>query len=302
MDKAYMRVNPNIAPNILNALFQTQDQEQTALEQLSTQKRVNVPSDDPLAAAQVVANQDQTAQAAQYLQNIDTLTVQMQTADSALSSVVTALTQAINIGVQGSDGTLPATNLQQLAQTVQSIQSQLVQLGNTSISGTYLFGGTATTTPPFTLDPSSASGVTYNGNNNVNNIDLGNGSVLQANVPGSQLFQNAGGDVFNSIQQLITALQSGNTASVATATTQVRTAFDQLTTQRGFYGDGINQLSATQGFLQQEQITLSSQENNLVGVDLAQVATELTQAQTAHQAALAAAARILPTTLLDYLR
>jgi len=297
-----MRVNPNIAPNILNALFQTQDQEQTALEQLSTQKRVNVPSDDPLAAAQVVANQDQTAQAAQYLQNIDTLTVQMQTADSALSSVVTALTQAINIGVQGSDGTLPATNLQQLAQTVQSIQSQLVQLGNTSISGTYLFGGTATTTPPFTLDPSSASGVTYNGNNNVNNIDLGNGSVLQANVPGSQLFQNAGGDVFNSIQQLITALQSGNTASVATATTQVRTAFDQLTTQRGFYGDGINQLSATQGFLQQEQITLKSQENNLVGVDLAQVATELTQAQTAHQAALAAAARILPTTLLDYLR
>jgi len=302
MDKAYMRVNPNIAPNILNALFQTQDQEQTALEQLSTQKRVNVPSDDPLAAAQVVANQDQSAQAAQYLQNIDTLTVQMQTADSALSSVVTALTQAINIGVQGSDGTLPATNLQQLAQTVQSIQSQLVQLGNTSISGTYLFGGTATTTPPFTLDPSSASGVTYNGNNNVNNIDLGNGSVLQANVPGSQLFQNAGGDVFNSIQQLITALQSGNTASVATATTQVRTAFDQLTTQRGFYGDGINQLSATQGFLQQEQITLKSQENNLVGVDLAQVATELTQAQTAHQAALAAAARILPTTLLDYLR
>src|SRR5690242_11905719 len=136
MDKAYMRVNPNIAPNILNALFQTQDQEQTALEQLSTQKRVNVPSDDPLAAAQVVANQDQTAQAAQYLQNVDTLTVQMQTADSALSSVVTALTQAINIGVQGSDGTLPATNLQQLAQTVQSIQSQLVQLGNTSISGT----------------------------------------------------------------------------------------------------------------------------------------------------------------------
>ena len=158
-----MRVNPNIAPNILNALFQTQDQEQTALEQLSTQKRVNVPSDDPLAAAQVVANQDQTAQAAQYLQNIDTLTVQMQTADSALSSVVTALTQAINIGVQGSDGTLPATNLQQLAQTVQSIQSQLVQLGNTSISGTYLFGGTATTTPPFTLDPSSASGVRTTG-------------------------------------------------------------------------------------------------------------------------------------------
>jgi flagellar hook-associated protein 3 FlgL len=69
-----MRVNPDMSSDILSAIWETQDQENTALQQISTGKRVNVPSDDPLAAAQMVGNQDQTNRADQYLQNIDTLT------------------------------------------------------------------------------------------------------------------------------------------------------------------------------------------------------------------------------------
>ena len=82
----------------------------------------------------------------------------------------------------------------------------------------------------------------------------------------------------------------------------MRTAFDSLTGQRIFYGNAVNQLNSTQSFLQQEQVTLKSQANNLVGADLTKAATDLTQATTAHDAALAAAAKILPTSLLDYLR
>jgi len=101
-----MRVNPDMSSDILSAIWETQDQENTALQQISTGKRVNVPSDDPLAAAQMIGNQDQTNRADQYLQNIDTLTSQLQTADTALSSSVQAITQAITLGVQGSTGTL----------------------------------------------------------------------------------------------------------------------------------------------------------------------------------------------------
>lgn len=297
-----MRVNPNPSGDILSALWQTQGQEQTALQELSSGKRVNIPSDDPLAAALMVANQDQTNQAAQFLHNIDTLTAQAQTADSALSSVVQALNQAITLGVQASDPAMSASNQQQLAQSLQAIQSQLVQIGNTSVGGTYLFAGTATTAAPFALDPTSATGVKYIGNSNSNSVNIGNSSTIQENVPGDQLFLNASANVFGSIQQLITAVQSGNTANIASATTQVRSAFDHVTGQRVFYGNALSQLSSSQGFLQQEQVTLKTQENTLVGADLAQVATDLTRAQTAHDASLAAAAKILPTTLLDYLK
>jgi flagellar hook-associated protein 3 FlgL len=297
-----MRVNPNMAPDVLAAIWQTQAQENTALQQVSTGKRVNVPSDDPLAAAQMVGNQDQTNRADQYLQNIDTLTNQLQTADAAVGSAVQSVTQAITLGVQGSTGTLSNANRLQIVQNLLGIQSQLVQLANTSVGGSYLFGGTATTAPPYTLDPASPSGVTYNGNSGTNTVQVADGLNLQTNMPGSQLFQNSAGDVFGSLQNLITALQSGTATAAETATNQLRTAFDSLTGQRIFYGNAVNQLNSTQTFLQQEQVTLKSQANNLVGADITKAATDLTQATTAHDAALAAAAKILPTSLLDYLK
>src|SRR3984957_15344659 len=147
-----MRVNPNYTPDILADLWQSQAQEQTAIEQLSTGKRVNLPSDDPAAAAADVQNQALQSQNDQYLQNTTNLEGSLQTADSTLSSVVTALNQAISLGVQGGNGGMSPTQQQAIAQQVQAIQSQVVQLANTSYQGSYLFGGTTTQTPPFALD------------------------------------------------------------------------------------------------------------------------------------------------------
>ena len=297
-----MRVNPDMSSDVLSAIWQTQSQENTALQQISSGKRVSVPSDDPLAAAQMVSNQDESSRTDQYLQNIDTLTGQLQTADGSLSSVVQAMTQAITLGVQGTTGTLSDGNRQQIVLNLQGIQSQLVQLANTSVGGSYLFGGTATTAPPYALNSASPSGVTYNGNSGTNTVQVADGLNLQTNLPGNQLFQNSGGDVFGAMQQLITSLQSGDATAAGTATNQLRSAFDFITGQRIFYGNAVNQLNSTQTFLQQEQVTLKSQANNLVGADLTKAATDLTRATTAHDAALAAAAKILPTSLLDYLK
>ena len=49
-------------------------------------------------------------------------------------------------------------------------------------------------------------------------------------------------------------------------------------------------------------ISLSSQQAALTSIDLSTAATNLTQAQTAHSAILAVAAKVLPVSLLDYLK
>jgi flagellar hook-associated protein 3 FlgL len=297
-----MRVNPNFTPDILNDLWQSQAQEQTALQQLATGKRVNSPSDDPAAAAAEVQNKALQGQTDQFLQNTNNLEGTLQTADSALSSVVTSLNQAISLGVQGANGDLSSSNRQAIAQQIQSIQNQIVQFGNTSYQGTYLFGGTATQTPPFVLDSTQPSGVRYDGNTNVNSVEIAQGRSIQVNASGSQLFQGAGGNVMDSLQQLVTALQGGNPDAIGAATTQVSTALAYVSQQRVFYGSAINQLNSNQSSLQQEQVTLQSQETGLVGVDFAQAATDLTRAQTAQSAALAAIAKVIPQSLLDYLK
>ena len=101
----------------------SQNQEQTAIEQLATGLRVNVPSDDPAAAAANLVNDASSSRADdQYVQNIDSVQQTMTTADSTLSSVITELTQAISLGVEGSDGTLSSSDRQAIAQQVSGIK------------------------------------------------------------------------------------------------------------------------------------------------------------------------------------
>jgi flagellar hook-associated protein 3 FlgL len=296
-----MRVDPNMVPDMLAAIQQSESSLSTALQQVSTGKSVNVPSDNPAAAAEMVQNTIETADVDQYTQNVSSVLSTVQTADSALSSVVTSLTQAVSLGTEGANGTSSASNQQAIATQVQGILSSVVSQANTSYQGSYLFGGTASTTTPYIADPTSPSGYTYKGNDDVNSVQVGDKLSVQVNLPGSQIFSNSSNDVLGSLSSLVTALQSGDTTAIGNATTAVSSALNYVSQQRVVYGNTESQLNAQETYLQQETVNLSSQATSLVGVDMATAATNLSQAETDNNAALAAAAKVLPNTILNYL-
>lgn len=295
-----MRVNPNYTPDLLAALAATQEEEQKALQEMSTGRRVNVPSDDPTVAAVLVGNHSHAEQADQFLRSISGIQAELQTADSTLNSVVLALQRAISLGVQGANGTLSDSNRASLVGELQGLQQQLISLGNTTFQGGFIFAGTESRTQPFVADPTQPSGVRYDGNNGVNSVSVGDGFDVQFNLPGSQLLMAAGADVFQAMHDLITSLQSNTGIDVAL--TAVRRAFDQVTAQRVFYGNALNQLSAQQTSLKNSKLALSEQENEIAGTDLAAAASRLVNAENARNAALAAAGRISGTTLFDFLQ
>lgn len=296
-----MRVNPNMVPDLVADMEQSQTAVNTALQEVATGKSVNVPSDNPAAAADMVQNTIETANVDQYTQNVSSMLSMVQSADSSLGSVVTSLTQAISLGTEGANGTNSTSNLQAIAEQVQGILQSVVSQANTSYQGTYLFGGTETSSAPYTASSSSSSGYTYNGNSNVNSVAVGDDMNVQVNVPGSQIFSNSSADVLGSLSSLVTALQSGNSTAIGNATSAISAALNNVSQQRVFYGNAESQLNSQETDLQQETVSLTSQENSLVGVDEATAATELSQAETANNAAEAAAAKVLPDTLLNYL-
>jgi flagellar hook-associated protein 3 FlgL len=218
-----------------------------------------------------------------------------------LSNVVSSLTQAVSLGTEGANGTNNTSNLQALAEQVQGILTSVVNQANTSYGGTYLFGGTASTQPPYTADSSSSSGYTYNGNNDTNSVAVGDQTSVAINLPGSQLFSNAATNVLGTLSSLVSALQSGNSSTISSATTAVSSAIDYVNQQRVFYGNAETQLNSQESYLQQETVSLTSQASSLVDVNMTQAATELSQAETANSAALAAAAKVLPNSLINYL-
>ena len=145
-----------------------------------------------------------------------------------------------------------------------------------------------------------ANAYAYVGNSAVNNVPVGESLGIATNVPGNQLF-TSGANMIGSLNGLITALQSGTSAQIQTATTAVSTSLSSVSQQRVPLDNSISQLSSQESFLSQETLTLTTQQTALVGVNLATSATNLAQAETANSAVLAAAAKVLPQTLLSYL-
>jgi flagellar hook-associated protein 3 FlgL len=295
-----IRLNPNLLPDLLIAVQQSQQNMTTATTQLASGRSVNQLSDNPAAVAALVGNHNQASQDDQFLQNINSLQTRLQVGDSTLSSVVTVLTRAISIGTEGANGTLNDADRQAIAGEVQGLTSQLLSLANTTYQGTFLFAGTAVTTQPFTLDTTTNT-VTYNGNANSTSVQLSNGNPIKTNVPGSQLFLNAAGSAFGALQNLYASLISGSNIGLAVG--QVQSALSQVSIQRVFYGNGLNQVNLSESFLNQDKINLSSQENSLVGVDPAKAASDLVRAQLANQSTLSATGRILSLpNLLSFLK
>ncbi len=249
-----IRINPNMLPGLVASIQLSQQNQSIASQQLSTGRSVNSPSDNPAATAGVVLTDGRASQDAQYLQNINTLQGRFQVADSTLSSVVQALTQAVGLGTEGATGTINDSNRQAIAAQVQGLLTQVMGLANTTYQGVYLFAGTNVTTQPFSIDASTGL-LTYSGNSNTTSVELSNGNSIAANVPGDQLFLNPNGSALGSLQDLYKALSTGT--NMGQAVNEVSSALSQLDIQRVTYGNALNQINLSESFLNQDQLNVS---------------------------------------------
>ncbi len=295
-----MRVSSFYDSGILLGIQQSNAAYQTALQQVSSGQRVTVPSDDPTASALLVRTLSDSDAAAQYTKNASAALGQAQTADSVLSSVVSLLTQAVTLGTQGANGTNTAANRQTLATQVQGILASVVSAANTTYQGQPIFAGTADGAAAFVSDGSG--GYTYQGDSGSRSIQIGASLSVQVSLAGNQVFTKPGSNVLAALNQLAVALNSSLTSAISTATASVTTALNYVTAQHAVFGNSINQITAQETSLSQEKVTLSTQATNLVGIDTATAAINLSKAEAQSSAVLAAAAKTFPETLLDYLK
>src|SRR5579863_1316517 len=146
-----MRVNPFYISNLAASLNQSQATEQQLSAQLSSGVRVNSLSDDPLAAGENVELLNQIQRDDSFTQTSSLVQGQLQVADSALGGVVSQLTQAISLATSADNGTLNANDLKSVSNQIAGIRDEVVSLANTSYQGQYIFGGSQTSSAPFSI-------------------------------------------------------------------------------------------------------------------------------------------------------
>ncbi|HZP05931.1 MAG TPA: flagellar hook-associated protein 3 [Terracidiphilus sp.] len=279
-----MRVDPNYITNLANSLDQVQVNEQQLTAELSSGVRITSLAQDPLGAGENVLLLNQIQQDDSFTQNASLVTGQLQVADSALGSVVSQLTQAISLATSANNGTMNASNVQSVGNQIAGIRDEIQSLANSSYQGQYIFAGGQTSAVPFTTSAAaSTAATTYNGDQDVNYLQMPNGQKIQLNVPGSQIFLGAGtSNVFAALNNLIADYANGsvNTQQAVSDTEALNSALNYVSQQRVTIDNSITRLTAASDSTNSEKTQLTVAQTNLMQADIAQVSTHLSLAET----------------------
>jgi flagellar hook-associated protein 3 FlgL len=283
-----LRVDPTYLSSLTGALNQSSSMINNLTSELSSGLSIQLLQDNPVAVAQSTLLASQIDQTDTFVQSATGVGSMMQVADSTLGSVVTQINQALSLAVEANNGTQNASNNASVAQSLSGILSEVVSLANTSYQGQYLFGGSQGAVQPFTLDTSTTPPTaTYAGDTNVQAIEVPGGQKLPINLPGSSVFGSGATGIVGALSQLIGDISSGaSTASLTTDTAALTTALGQLSDQRQTLDSSLSRLNSANTFAQTSESQLLVAQGTLVSANPEEVATQLSSAETQHQALL----------------
>jgi flagellar hook-associated protein 3 FlgL len=158
-------VNRTIYQNIIQNINTVTEQLKDINEKISSSKRINRPSDDPVGITHALNIRETLAQLQQYGTNIKYGQSWLQMTESSLQQVEDLTVRAKEIANQMSTGTYNADQRANAAKEVQNIIEQLVQVGNTQIDGRYIYSGDKDQTSAYELNLYRHDAVADSGNN-----------------------------------------------------------------------------------------------------------------------------------------
>ena len=285
---------------LLGNLQRSRLQMLTSQEQISSQKRVTNPADDPSAFGQIVLDKSALSQTTQWVRNINFGTSRVNAADQALGQVQNLITRVRELTIQASSDTTSAEGRQSIAKEVRQLQRQLVQLGNTEVAGQAIFGGTKTDVQPFTI--TSGDTVAYQGNSETQSIAVGENQTVQILVPGSSIFTGSTTNMFDSLRDLLTALEGNNRSGIQAGLGNLDLATAQISDVQGTVGALANRLQVTHDALDTATLTITKSISDNQDADLATAITQLRLQEVAVQAASETFTKIFDSSLINYLR
>jgi flagellar hook-associated protein 3 FlgL len=297
-----MRVDPFYVLNLSSALDQTQVSQEQLSQELSSGLRVTSIGDDPVAAAQNVQLLNSIGEDDSFTQTTSLTQGLLQVTDSTLGSVVTQLNQALSLADQANNGTLDSSDLKAISNQIAGIRDEVLSLANTNYQGQYIFGGSQTAGPPFTLDSTtSPATVTYNGDGDVNTLQSPTGQVIQLNLPGDQVFTSATANVLGTLNNLVADYASGTAGSGVTDTGNLSSALNYVSQQRVTIDNSVNRLSDASGAASEQATQLTAVQTNLMQADIASVSTQLSLVQSQQSALISVIAALGQGSLFDKL-
>lgn len=271
----------------------------TGQQQLATGQKISKPSDDPIGVGYQMRYDTDLARSEEFLLNAQTGTEILKTMDSLFQQASDVLKRARTLTLQAVNGTYDAQQRQTISAEIKQLKEQMVTIGNSTYNGRYLFNGQKTDQAPYTV--AGAAGETTDPG--LFYLNVSPSVKVPVSITGEVVFGAANTDnVFKVLDDLADALDNNNLAGISASLDKIDESADRLSISWAEVGARMNRFSLMEERILDDQVSLKEQRANVADVDVASAIMDLKSKETVLQAALSTGARIMQTSLVDFLR
>lgn len=273
-------------------------------EQLTTGKKVNRPSDDPVTVMKGMNFRKQVDKVEQFQRNLGEVNNWLDSSDDALDQVGSVLHRANELLINASNDTLTQHDREAILAEVKELRKTVQDLANTKVGDKYIFSGTKTETPLYVggfpvddTDPNNPI-VTPAGFSRSVEIEVFDGVMMTVNTEGAQLFKS----IDNMFQDIENAIESEETSELDGLIQMSQERLDDVLSARANIGARQNRVEMMENRLAAQEGAAKKQMSENEDIEYEEVITEMITEESIHRAALAIGARIIQPSLVDFLR
>ncbi|OXT16877.1 flagellar hook-associated protein FlgL [Bacillus sp. OG2] len=294
-----MRVTQSmLSNNMLSNLGRSFSRLSTLQDQISSQKKITRPSDDPVVAMKGITYRRNLQEVEQFKRNFSEAYNWMDNSDASLDKAGQAIQRIRELVVQASSDTYDASQRVSISQEIGQLKEHLIEIANTKVGDKYIFNGTDTLSKP--VDASGDS-VQVSGNSSPVQIELSKGVYIPVNVKPEKVFSE---ELFDDIDGLILSLEAAgsNGDSLNPYLDQIDSHLNNAVNARSDLGARYNRVELMEARIDQQEVISKKVMSDNEDIDFEKVVTELLAQESAHRAALSVGSRIIQPTLMDFLR
>jgi len=300
-----MRVTQSMLQNnMLNNLFKSQSNMDKYLKQITTGKKINRPSDDPVIAMKGISYRTEVTESEQYTRNATEVWIWFDHSDDVLGKSTKAMQRMEELANQAANGTNTQDELNSIKKEIEQLKEQMIEMANTQVNGKYIFNGTDTDKPLIKREKNDNGEVELefndgDGREEAVKIEVSKGINMEVNMSPEGVFDQ---ELFDHIDGFITALENGDDGALNDSLANLQDSSSNIIQSRAELGARMNRLELIEDRLENQVIIAKDTMAKNEGVEFEEAVTNLLTQEVIHRAALSAGSKIIQPSLVDFLR
>lgn len=274
-------------------------------DEVSSGKKLQKPSDDPIGTASVLQHRSSIRMNEQYVRNIEDGILRLNMTEDVLNDVQNLTSRAKEVATMGSNSTVNEADREIMATEINQLIEQLYSIANRKSVDNYIFGGTQVDKPPFIAN--------HNEDGEIETISIygdisgklirtvGEGYNVKVNLDVNGLFYGDD-NLFNSLVSLRESLQDNLPEKVSKELGTLDNSLEKAIGLMGEVGAKTKYFLERKDEINMEVIRLQERNSEITDTDYAESLIQLQEEQILYEAALSVGGKILQSTLMNFLK